>query len=101
MFLDGVRKLRVFATARLDPKSASAVPTRSAAIVAIGRRSSKGGPYRGWKKSAIPTNVIAAPAIVIKVEEPAMKTVITPTITSGKPAPSAGPAAHGELFSGK
>jgi hypothetical protein len=39
--------------------------------------------------------------IEIPVEEPARKSVSTPIKTSGKPAPSAGPAAHGELFSGK
>jgi hypothetical protein len=35
------------------------------------------------------------------VEDPATNRVRTPIMTSGKPAPSAGPAAHGELFSGK
>jgi hypothetical protein len=34
-------------------------------------------------------------------ERPAKSIVNTPIITSGNPTPSEGPAAHGELFSGK
>jgi hypothetical protein len=57
---------------------------------------------RGWKKASTPTSVIAAPTIVSVVEEdPARKSMNMPINTSGKPTPYAGPAAHGELFSGK
>jgi hypothetical protein len=35
------------------------------------------------------------------VEMPSMNIVSTPITTSGKPTPYAGPAAHGEAFSGK
>jgi glyoxalase family protein len=56
---------------------------------------------RGWKKRRSPTSTIALARIRRKVESLPMKIVSTPIRTSGKPAPYPGPAAHGELFSGK
>jgi hypothetical protein len=44
---------------------------------------------------------MAPETITSSADVPAMIMVRTPIITSGKPAPRAGPAAHGELFSGK
>jgi hypothetical protein len=45
---------------------------------------------------------MAPDTIAIRTDvEPAMIIVITPIITRGKPAPSAGPADQGEAFSGK
>src|SRR5206468_12052707 len=56
---------------------------------------------RGWKKKSTPTSTIPAATTTRRVDLPAKNRVRTPIKTSGKPTPSAGPAAHGELFSGK
>jgi hypothetical protein len=72
-------------------------PTRFLAIA----RGARVAHQRGWKKRRNPTSATAPAASTRAVEMPSMNIVNTPIRTSGKPTPYAGPAAHGELFSGK
>jgi hypothetical protein len=44
---------------------------------------------------------MTAPPISSAADDPERKRMNIPIKTSGKPTPYAGPAAHGELFSGK
>jgi hypothetical protein len=73
-------------------------------LIWIGHRargSSAVSHQRGWKKRRNPTSAIAPATSTRPAEMPIMNIVNTPITTSGNPRPYAGPAAHGELFSGK
>jgi hypothetical protein len=58
-------------------------------------------PYLGWKKNMNPTNITAPARSTSPFDAPRRNIVKSAITTSGNPTPTAGPAAQGELFSGK
>ena len=71
------------------------------ACAAFGGYRASSCPYLGWKNSMNPTSTTAPAPSTSGVDAPTMNSVNIPINTSGKPTPIAGPAAHGDAFSGK